>query len=107
VIWRRCRDPHEIFQLWDIRASRLVHQIAKLTVGNTHAERAAAPDVYSQPGICRGKERTMVIARIRTNARKITVRVRNGPVRTITAPTARPAATQARRVVRPAKFTKG
>ena len=31
----------------------------------------------------------MVIARIRTNARKVTVRVRNGPARTIVTPSAR------------------
>jgi len=45
----------------------------------------------------------MVIARIRTNAPKITVRVRNGPARTIVAPAARTTTkpTLARRLARP------
>jgi hypothetical protein len=43
----------------------------------------------------------MVIARIRTNAKRITVRVRNGPARTIVArPVVRPKPTLRQRLLR-------
>ena len=46
----------------------------------------------------------MVTARIRTNARRVTVKVRNGPARTITAPAAvTPKRAPARRLLRPVR----